>query len=155
MTSHRPRLRVRLGRAMQQRRCELGLTQAEVAERADVSEKHYGEIERGEVNASLETLERVAKPLGWEFCTFLGTAPLDMGQDMLPLMLAELGKLTTCVNWLKEWAVALASRQEVPGHDSGGGRAAADPMDADAIDNAPRRSSGRRQTSRRQSSNTS
>ena len=39
------------------------LTQVEVAERANISTNHYAQIERGEANASLETLENILKAL--------------------------------------------------------------------------------------------
>jgi hypothetical protein len=43
-------LRIRLGKALQKHRLAAGLTQAELAELADLSLKYVGEIERGEAN---------------------------------------------------------------------------------------------------------
>lgn len=41
----------------------MGMTQAEVAEAADVSDRTYAEIERGTVNMRVETLLRVCRTL--------------------------------------------------------------------------------------------
>jgi transcriptional regulator with XRE-family HTH domain len=40
-----------------------GLTQEELAERADLSDKFIGEIERGEVNPSLDSLYKISQGL--------------------------------------------------------------------------------------------
>lgn len=53
----------RLASAISRRRDELGLSQEQLAERAGLSAKYLGRIERGEVNASLDTLERVVSAL--------------------------------------------------------------------------------------------
>ena len=39
------------------------LTQVDVAEKADISTNHYAQIERGEANASIETLESILDAL--------------------------------------------------------------------------------------------
>ena len=39
------------------------LTQSDVAEKADISTNHYAQIERGEANPSIETLESILKAL--------------------------------------------------------------------------------------------
>jgi transcriptional regulator with XRE-family HTH domain len=44
-------------------RKETGLTQLEVAEKANVSVNYYARIERGEVSPSLETLKDIMKIL--------------------------------------------------------------------------------------------
>lgn len=53
-----------LGRRIQRIRHERGLTQAELAERADVSPPYISHIERGVKTASLDTLARIAESLG-------------------------------------------------------------------------------------------
>jgi predicted transcriptional regulator len=53
----------RLASAISTRRYELGLSQEQLAERAGLSTKYLGRIERGQVNASLDTLERVVSAL--------------------------------------------------------------------------------------------
>lgn len=45
-------------------RRKLGLTQAELAEKAGVNPNYYSRIERGEVRPSVEILHRVIKALG-------------------------------------------------------------------------------------------
>jgi transcriptional regulator with XRE-family HTH domain len=58
--------KLQLGRALQQHRLLAGLTQAELAEYADLSLKYVGEVERGEANPSLDVLERLAAGTNWE-----------------------------------------------------------------------------------------
>lgn len=59
-------LRARLGAQLQKQRLLRGLSQAELAEYADLSLKYIGEIERGEANTTLEVLERLAAAVGWD-----------------------------------------------------------------------------------------
>ena len=58
--------RIRLGAGLQKHRQAAGYTQAQLAERADVSLKYVGEIERGEANTTLEVLERLAAAVNWD-----------------------------------------------------------------------------------------
>ncbi len=44
-------------------RTELDLSQEQLAEKADLSYKYVGEVERGCVNVSLDSLVRIAKAL--------------------------------------------------------------------------------------------
>lgn len=41
-----------------------GLTQADVAKKAGISENHYAQIERGEKNPSVTTFEYIIKAIG-------------------------------------------------------------------------------------------
>ena len=52
-----------IGQKLREAREKQHLTQVEVAERADISTNHYAQIERGEANASIETLENILKAL--------------------------------------------------------------------------------------------
>lgn len=52
-----------IGRKLRAAREKQHLTQAEVAEKADISTNHYAQIERGEANASIDTLENILKAL--------------------------------------------------------------------------------------------
>ncbi len=52
-----------IGRKLREVREKQHLTQVEVAEKADISTNHYAQIERGEANASIETLENILKAL--------------------------------------------------------------------------------------------
>lgn len=52
-----------IGRKLREAREKQRLTQVEVAEKAEISTNHYAQIERGEANASIETLENILKAL--------------------------------------------------------------------------------------------
>lgn len=52
-----------LGKNIKKARTRAKLTQAEVAQKADVHVNYYARIERGEVNPSIEILESIAKAL--------------------------------------------------------------------------------------------
>lgn len=55
-----------VGRRIRSLRHARGLTQQELGERADLSYKYLGAVERGEENPSLLVLERIAAGLGVE-----------------------------------------------------------------------------------------
>jgi transcriptional regulator with XRE-family HTH domain len=55
-----------LGTMLQDQRLREGLTQSELAERAELSLKYVGEIERGEANVTIQALERLASVLRWD-----------------------------------------------------------------------------------------
>ena len=52
-----------LGNKIRSYRKQAGLTQEQLAEKADLSYKYVGEVERGCVNISLDSLVRIAKAL--------------------------------------------------------------------------------------------
>ena len=52
-----------IGRKLREVREKQHLTQSDVAEKADISTNHYAQIERGEANPSIETLESILKAL--------------------------------------------------------------------------------------------
>lgn len=56
--------RARLGVRVRQIRLGQGSTQEEIGERAGLSYKQIGEIERGQANPELDTLEKLARGLG-------------------------------------------------------------------------------------------
>ena len=72
----------RIRRLRKRRRC----TQAELAERADISTSFLGHIERGSRKLSVETLNRIALALNCSADALLGTG-LEAQLD-LPLLLA-------------------------------------------------------------------
>lgn len=53
-----------LGRRIRERRLELGLSQEDLGEAAGLHRTYVGHLERGEVNASLLNLLKVASTLG-------------------------------------------------------------------------------------------
>lgn len=52
-----------IGRKLREAREKQHLTQSEVASGANISTNHYAQIERGEANTSIETLESILKVL--------------------------------------------------------------------------------------------
>ncbi|MFH1287751.1 MAG: helix-turn-helix transcriptional regulator [bacterium] len=56
-------LRKKLGERIRGLRMSTGLTQEELGEKAELSYKFLGEIERGQVNISLDSLEKIANAL--------------------------------------------------------------------------------------------
>ena len=57
-------LRKEIGLKLKVAREKLGLTQAQVAEKAKLNVNYYAQIERGEVNTTFEKLESIMKALG-------------------------------------------------------------------------------------------
>ena len=57
------RLRARLARNLRRLRAERGLTQEEVAERADLNRNYVGMIEREENAPTVDAIERIAAAL--------------------------------------------------------------------------------------------
>jgi transcriptional regulator with XRE-family HTH domain len=56
-------IRVRFGVAVRMRRSELGISQEELAGRADLHRTYIADIERGTRNVSLINIERIAEGL--------------------------------------------------------------------------------------------
>ena len=56
-------LKQRFGKAIRRRRRELDLSQEELAEMAELHRTYISNIERGELNPSLETMEKLVKAL--------------------------------------------------------------------------------------------
>jgi transcriptional regulator with XRE-family HTH domain len=52
-----------LGKTIRRYREQCGWTQERLAEKADLTSKYLGEVERGAVNISVDTLLRLAKAL--------------------------------------------------------------------------------------------
>ena len=52
-----------IGRNLREERLKRHLTQLEIAEKSEISTNHYAQIERGEANASIETLESILNAL--------------------------------------------------------------------------------------------
>ncbi len=77
---------VEIGRRIRRLRKRQRWTQAELAERADISTSFLGHIERGSRKLSVETLNRIALALNCSADALLGTG-LEAQLD-LPLLLA-------------------------------------------------------------------
>lgn len=119
-------LRIRLGAALQKHRLQRSLTQAELAEFADLSLKYVGEIERGEANTTLEVLERLAAAVGWNPMDALEGLREPLSEGVRVLLLDEvhqiLERLRNMTRWLQALDPALQSKAPRPG----GGRPAPD-----------------------------
>jgi transcriptional regulator with XRE-family HTH domain len=61
-----------VGQQIRVYRKQAGLSQEKLAEKAGLSYKYLGEVERGVVNVSLDTLMRIAKALKVRLHDFLG-----------------------------------------------------------------------------------
>lgn len=57
-------LQIRFGKALRLKRLELGLSQEELAEKAEMHFTYVISVERGERNISLENIAKLAKALG-------------------------------------------------------------------------------------------
>ena len=76
----------RIGRRIRELRKQAGYTLDSFAERVDLaSGKYLGKIERGEVNATLDTLEKIARGLECRLDDFF-----DLDSDALVSQLAHL-----------------------------------------------------------------
>lgn len=53
----------RIGKKLKQLRLEKSLTQAELAQKADMNMNYYAKIERGDVKPAPEAYEKIAKAL--------------------------------------------------------------------------------------------
>ena len=116
-------LRIRLGAALQKHRLQRGLTQAELAEFADLSLKYVGEIERGEANTTLEVLERLAAAVQWNPMDALEGIREPLSEGVRMLLLDEvhqmLDRLRNMTRWLQALDPALqikAARQAAEDH---------------------------------------
>jgi transcriptional regulator with XRE-family HTH domain len=112
-------LRIRLGAALQKHRLQRGLTQAELAEFADLSLKYIGEIERGTANTTIEVLERLAAAVGWDPMDALEglREPLSEGVRMLLLDEVQqiLDRLRNMTRWLQALDPVLQAKGPRPG----------------------------------------
>ncbi len=84
-------------------RKKIGMTQAEVAEKAGLSDRTYADIERGTVNMRVETVLRI--------CEVLRITPDEIFVDDKPAMYLEreklMERLDSCTNKEREAAIKL------------------------------------------------
>lgn len=76
-------VRVRVGRHLRQLRLQRKLSQERLAERAGLSYKFIGEIERGVANPTVVTLARLADALGVDIVEVLGPSPGEGQEESL------------------------------------------------------------------------
>ncbi len=86
-------------------RKRMGLTQAEVAEKADVADRTYADIERGTVNMRIDTILKI--------CDVLHITPDEILTEDAPLLSARAeelwARLKTCSPKDQETALSLLS----------------------------------------------
>jgi transcriptional regulator with XRE-family HTH domain len=86
----------RLGSALRRRREELGFSQEYVAERAGVSTKYLGRIERAEVNAGIDNIERVVSAL-------TPRRPSRISKTWTSRMIARIDDIQAALTNIKKW----------------------------------------------------
>jgi transcriptional regulator with XRE-family HTH domain len=75
-------LKVLVGKRLRQMRSEKGLTQAALAERADMIDTYLAGIERGERNIALETLQKIVTALEVEPIDAFRFGQLDLEEGL-------------------------------------------------------------------------
>jgi transcriptional regulator with XRE-family HTH domain len=63
-----------IGDAIRQRRESIGLSQEALAALSGLSRTYVGEVERGDVAATITTLDKLAKGLNWTLIALISTA---------------------------------------------------------------------------------
>lgn len=66
--------RQRFAQAIKRLRQEQGLSQEELAERAELHRNYIGSVERGERNVGIDNMERIAQALNTELVEMIGKA---------------------------------------------------------------------------------
>jgi transcriptional regulator with XRE-family HTH domain len=75
MDSRLDRLKANLARSVKLRRKELGLSQEELADLAEIDRTYASQIERGVANPSLEVLFRISSALDMELIKLFAKSP--------------------------------------------------------------------------------
>src|SRR5688572_16586291 len=95
--------RVQIGSALQKQRLHCALTQAELAERAGLSLKYIGEIERGEANTTLDVLARVAETLGLSSDELMRPAQEPLSEGVRLLLINEVTTMRERLASILQW----------------------------------------------------
>ena len=83
----------RVGKNIKEKRKDKGLTQEELAEKADINPKFLGKVERAETNVSLLTLSKICNALGISLCELLAFTAMDKELLRLGELSSEIWKL--------------------------------------------------------------
>ena len=67
------RINVQIGKQIQTLRRRRGISQEELADMCGLHRSHLGQIERGELNVTLVTVQRIGKGLGVSLNQILGS----------------------------------------------------------------------------------
>lgn len=98
-------LRIHFGGGAAEASVARGLTQAELAEFADLSLKYVGEIEPGEANATLEVLERLAAAVGWNPMDALEGLREPLSEGVRMLLLDEVQQILERSPFYRRYAI--------------------------------------------------
>lgn len=71
-------IKKRFGKAIRRRRRELDLSQEKLAEMAELHRTYISNIERGELNPSLETMEKLVNALNISFAALFTNYGIDV-----------------------------------------------------------------------------
>ena len=101
-------LRGRLGTRLKQLRRARRMTQEQLAERAGLSYKFVGEVERGQGNPTLTTMAALAEALGVGLIDLLG---FELERPKLsPRQATQVREALVSLETLVEWAAPVESR---------------------------------------------
>lgn len=109
----------RLGRLIRAARSELGLTQAQMAARCGLSPKHFGQLERGDVEASLSALDSLARGLRMSLPEMLHESGLPRRGHRPTLVLRDWQRVRSVSQMLAAHADRVISYAEATGADIG------------------------------------
>jgi transcriptional regulator with XRE-family HTH domain len=104
-------LRDLIGTCIQQHRLQARLTQADLAEKTDLSLKYVGEIERGEANIRIDTLDRLVRGVGWDVARSLGQGPQTLNDGIRRLLRSQLEDVGQYIVEVMRWLDALKPDQ--------------------------------------------
>lgn len=104
-------LREVIGRMIQRHRILAEKTQKQLAADANLSLKYVGEIERGEANIKLDTLERLVKALGWDMAAALNQRQQSLNDGIRTLLRSQLEELGYYLDGIVRWLDALKPDQ--------------------------------------------
>jgi transcriptional regulator with XRE-family HTH domain len=82
--------RVALGRRIRRLREDVGLTLAQLAEKAELSPKHLGELERGRGNPSLSKMEKLVEALDISLAEIFGCKKSRLPRGKIRIQLYQL-----------------------------------------------------------------
>lgn len=104
-------LRTVVGKCIQRHRILAEKTQADLADKTSLSLKYVGEIERGEANIRLDTLERLVRGVGWDMAGALSHGPQSLNDGIRTLLRSQLEELGYYLDGVVRWLDALKPDQ--------------------------------------------
>jgi transcriptional regulator with XRE-family HTH domain len=104
-------LRLVVGKCIQRHRILSEKTQADLADKTSLSLKYVGEIERGEANIRLDTLERLVRGVGWDMAGALSQGPQSLNDGIRTLLRSQLEELGYYLDGVVRWLDALKPDQ--------------------------------------------